>query len=417
MKSKKNNTSFLCNGPMPDFIGNTDMKPYNFIEPDENSLEVNMYGQVVESRPVDWWTGEPVKGLYIVLAEFLSDLNVYKEKNNITFRINSVGGDLYAGIAICNRISELKGNTVTIADGLAASAASIILQGGKTRKAFAGSQVMVHGASIFMFGSYNLKDLKQMENRISGGNKSALETYAARSGKDKDYIKSLMDEERWMTGQEAVEEGFIDEIIETSNQAKLSLSADKKIIVANGIPMSAMGFHNIPDNIPVMEITSGQENQPAVIDNNNQKVGGKEKMTADEIKKKYPDLVSQIENELKQSTEQTSNTDDIKNQAVKEERDRLKEIAEIENQIADKELVNAAKFGEKPMTAQQLAFEAMKKQKNTGEQFLSDLNEDAQTSNVNNVTPAPNAGTKSTEEQQLEDISNGASLIANYFKA
>lgn len=417
MRSKKNETSVVLNGPLPGFIGGVDIKPYNFVEPDENSLEVNMYGQVVETRPVDWWSGEPIKGLYIVLAEFLDDLNVYKEKNNITFRINSVGGDLYAGIAICNRISELKGNTVTIADGLAASAASIILQGGKTRKAFAGSQVMVHGASVFMFGSYNLRDLKQMENRISGGNKSALETYAARSGKDKDYIKSLMDEERWMTGQEAVDEGFIDEIIETSNQAKLSLTADKKIIVANGVPMSAMGFHNIPDNIPVMEITSGQDDRPAVIDRNNQKVGGKENMTLEELKQKHPDLAAQIEKESKQSAEQNLNTDDIRKQAVSEERERLKEIGEIENQIADKELVNNAKFGENPMTAQQLAFEAMKNQKSTGEQFLVALDKDAQASNVNKVKPAPNAGTKSNEEQELEDISNGAKLIAGSFQA
>ena len=53
-----------------------------------------MYGEVVESVPVDWWTGKPTEGLYICEKDFLNDLEQYKEKSKITVRINSVGGDL-----------------------------------------------------------------------------------------------------------------------------------------------------------------------------------------------------------------------------------------------------------------------------------------------------------------------------------
>lgn len=411
MKRKKSKICRILNGPESGISGIADMKPYNFKETGENSIEVEMYGQVVENRPIDWRTGKPADGLYIVLNEFLKELDNYKDRDNITFRINSVGGDLFAGITIYNRISELAGNTVTIVDGLAASAASIILQAGKTRKAFAGSQVMVHGASVFMFGSYNQQELQKVENRLSGGNKSALETYAARTGRDKDFLKDLMDKEDWMTGQEAIDKGFVDELIETDNHVKLSMSADGKTVMSNGIWMSMDGFQNHPKGIQVMEVVAVPTMGAETIDSKKKETGGEKAMTAEEMRQKYPELVQQIENDAV-SKMQEERTGQIKNDAVMQERERLKEIGAIENQIADKKLVDEAKFGDKPMTAQELAFEAMKRQQNVGQRFLDGLQDDAADSGVSGVQPVPNAGTKNMEEQQLEDDANAAKMIA-----
>ncbi len=415
---RKNERYRILNGTGAAAIGAAGMKPYNFRETGANTAEVEMYGQVVENRPVDWWTGEPVKGLYIVLAEFLEELDSYREKDEITFRINSVGGDLFAGIAICNRISELAGNTITVVDGLAASAASIILQGGKTRKVFAGSQVMVHGASVFMYGSYNRQDLEKVANRIEGGNRSALETFAARTGKDRDFIKGLMDREEWMTGKEAVENGFVDELVEADGHVKLSMSADGKGLLANGIWMPAEGFRNMPKGIPVEAVATVPVQGTAVIEGTGKKqeeTGGKT-MDLEELKRKYPELVQQIEDGARQQACAGGKAEDVRAEAVKQERERLKEIGEIENQIADKGLVDDAKFGENPMTAQELAFAAMKRQQETGRNFLEQLTNDAADSGTGEVKPVPNAGTKTPEEQDLEDINNGASLIAAGWK-
>lgn len=407
---KKNNNEIIWNGAAAPVFGMEGVKPYNFKEIDDDTVEVDMYGQIIESRPFDYWTGKPEEGLYIVLEDFLKDLDVYKEKSNITFRINSVGGDLYAGISICNRISELKGNTVTIVDGLAASAASIILQGGKTRKAFAGSQVMVHGASAFLFGSYNLKDLKQLQKRIEGGNNSALETYAARTGKDKDYIKNIMEHEEWMTGQEAIDKGFVDELIKTEKSVNLLLSEDRKFIMANGITMSLEGFKNIPRDIPVMGVMSG--NTPEVIYNNS-KTGGEEKMDLDELKLKYPELVQQIVDETRAL--QKGNETALINEAVEKERKRIQEIEQIENQIADKLLISNAKYSN-PITAQELAFESMKQQRATGQEFLRNMEKDFLDSGVGEIGSSPNAGRKTEEEEKLEDVIEGAKLIVGMAK-
>ena len=48
-------------------------KAYDFLEQGEE-LEINMYGEVVEDIPVDWWTGERVSGMYIRAKDFLHDL-------------------------------------------------------------------------------------------------------------------------------------------------------------------------------------------------------------------------------------------------------------------------------------------------------------------------------------------------------
>lgn len=411
MKRKKNNRWVLVNGPVPAATGISGIQPYNFVETDENSVEVEMYGQVVENRPVDWWTGKPVDGLYIVLAEFLNDLDKYREKDNITFRINSVGGDLYAGISICNRISELKGNTVTIVDGLAASAASIILQGGKTRKIFAGSQVMVHGVSVFLYGSYNAADMEKMAKRVEAGNVAAIETYAKRTGKEKQSIKDMMEREEWMTGQKAIDNGFADELMSEEKEVNLSVTEDHRFILSNGILMPASGFGNLPVNLPVKGIASGFHKNPAVIDKKTTKTGGKT-MTLEELKKNHPELIEQIENDARQGFRAETDAETMRAEAVRKERERLKEIEQIENQIPDKTLVNSAKYGENTMTAQELAFEAMKKNREAGNEFLENLMDDAGTSGVEAVAPAPNAGQKNKTEMEAEETANMAKMIA-----
>lgn len=418
----------ILNGPIMPMIGKTGMKPYNFKEIGKDSVEVEMYGQVVENRPKDWSTGKPSEKLYIVLSEFLQDLDTYKEKDEIIFRLNSVGGDLFAGIAIYNRMSELKGDTITIVDGLAASAASIILQGGKKRKIFAGSQVMVHGASIFMCGSYNRQELKKVSDMIKEGNESVLEIYASKTGKGKEFLRGLMEEEKWMVGKKAVENGFADELIETGLPVKMEMSADRKAVFANGIWMPIDGFSNIPEGIPIAEVAAAPVAGVEVINSreNKQKTGGQNEMDMNELREKYPELVKQIQQEAMQdvparvqSEGNLGNPADEEakiKEAVEAERGRLKAIEEIANQIADRKLVDEAKFGEKTMTAQELAFEAMRRQRVAGDNFMQNLKEDTRTSRTADVTPVPNCGTKTSNEEEEENIANSAALIARAWK-
>ncbi len=374
-------------------------KAYSFLEAGDDELEINMYGEVVESVPVDFWTGEQIDGLYICEKDFLGDLDNYRGKSKITVRINSVGGDLYAGLAIANRIKDLKAEVVTIADALCASAAVAIYQTGNTRKLYSGSQIMIHEPSCRIFGWYDVQGIKKVEKQLEAGKKSIIEAYRERTGRTYEDLEKMITGDCWMTGQEAVEEGFADEVIE--GEVSAEITEDNKTIISNGIRFPAEAFYSLPRNIKVLKNNVKNGIAP---DNNNPQ-GGEEVMTKNELMEKhrelYDEIVSEVQNKQKEAVEN----------AVKEERKRIQDIDEIANQVGDDAMVREAKFGEKTMDASQLALEALKKQSKLGNAFLGNLKDDMQNSGAEAVKPQPNSGTKSQEEQAYQDIMDGAALI------
>lgn len=376
---------------------------YNITEnEEEDSAEITMYGEVVKDRPRSFWTDKEDTRLYIVLNEFLNDLEKVKNRSKITLRINSPGGELYAGLAIMNRLSELKGDVITIVDGLAASAASIIMQGGKTRKVHKGSMVMAHGASLFLYGSYNVKKLDEAAKQLTAANNAAAEAYVQRTGLEKSEIQKIMSETTWMTGQEAIDKGFADELVDTGS-VSMSISEDKTYMFVNGVAIPTMGFVTLPEGLEVVSNMVIPGSKPVVADINNQEEGGKE-VTAEELKSKYPELIAEIEQNAKNSGEGQSVKD-----AVEKERKRIAEIEKIANVVGDKELLNKAKF-ETPMSAAELALAAMKKQAEAGTSFMSNLNEDTKNSGVEGVDSMPCGNVQ--DEMDQNDIEAGAKLIA-----
>ena len=393
------------------------LKPYNIVVNDEdNSAEINMYGEVVETRPIDWWTGEPIPGNFIVQDEFLQDLDKLAGKQHITVHINSVGGSLYVGAAIYNRLKGLAAHVTTVNDGLAASAGSLIFEAGDTRQVNAGSNLMIHGAAGFLYGYYQAKDLRTEIKRLDAHDRIGINIYAERTGRTKEEIKSLVDRETWMTGQDAVDAGFADEVIGGESQpVTMKLTPDRATMMVNGFPVAARCISNIPDTVPVMtddewaEMStpaSGEQPQsngvkpaPQVSDNTQNKGEDPtmEIKNIDDLRKAYPDLVAQVEQAAQAN-------------ATTAERQRIQNIEQIENAIGDKALVNAAKFGEKPMDAQQLAFTAMQKQAAIGAQMVSNLGADAANSGAADVTaaPAPQEPNTVNEDEQAVALLVGA---------
>ena len=391
------------------------LKPYNIVVNDEeNSAEINMYGEVVKTLPRDWWTGEPIPGNFIAQDEFLKDLDELAGKDNITVHINSVGGDLYAGLAIYNRLKGLAANVVTVNDGLAASAGSLIFQAGNVRKMNAGSNLMIHGAAGFLYGYYQVQDLKSAIKQLEAHNKAAINVYVEASGRDSAGIKTLVDRETWMTGAEAVAEGFADEVIgEEALPVDMKLSPDKATMMVNGYPVAARCIGKIPENIPVMtedewdEMSTPKNGEKPVensmqpaqpIDINTQKNGGTEEMAEiknlEELRAAYPELLASAETAAQEV-------------GCNAERERIRGIEAIETAIGDKALVNSAKYGEQPMTAQELSFAVMQKQAGIGATMLDNLNADAKGSGASDVEATP----AEPQEPQVDEDEQAINMI------
>ena len=122
-------------------------KFWNVAKVNGSSAELTLYGDICSEAPRDWWTGEKIDGQYITPEGFLEDLETIKDASNITVKLNSCGGDLYTGIAIHNALKALKGEKTVIVEGIAASAASIIMCAGDNVQVYPGSLIMIHGVS------------------------------------------------------------------------------------------------------------------------------------------------------------------------------------------------------------------------------------------------------------------------------
>lgn len=393
--------------------------PYNIVMNDsDNSATIDLYGEVVQSHPVDWWTGEKIPGNFIALDEFLRDLDELNSKDNVTVHIHSVGGDFYAGLAIYNRLRTLKASVTTINDGLAASAGSLIFMAGDNgkRKVHAASNLMIHGVLSFLYGYYNAVDLKSEVKTIESHNKAAIAAYVEATGLSEDVVKAAMSKDTYMTGQEAVDAGWASEIIsdEKTESLTMKLSPDKSCLMVNGYSVAARCMGKLPETIPQMTAeeweqfstpkNSGEPHhnsaQPENRDCDNTLTGGMNNMeikNIDGLRSAYPEFVAQIETAARAEGAQT-------------ERQRIQGIESIQNAIGDTEMIRNAKFGEKPMNAQELAFAAMQKQANIGADMLGKLNRDAQNSGAADVAakPAEAEPPKLNDDEQAVNLMLGA---------
>lgn len=389
---------------------------WNIVQESEEEAEITIYGEIVARRPTDWWTGEPLDGLFTSPEGFLEDLAKVKDTRNITVRINSVGGDLYTAIGISNRLKELVGNTVAVIDGIAASAATVIAMGCDMIKAYPGSLFMVHEAMTTLVGAYNHRELMEVNKRLEAANAAAAETYHSKTKLGIEKIRNIMAKESWMTGRKAKEDGWIDEVIE-GDDPEMSLSADGKMLTVNGITMSVTSFSNMQAIIPVTAIPAvrcaiPQQETPEAVANKDKKVVKEvgKRMTLEELKQTDPELVEQI---------RVSAESAARNQAIAEERERLKGIQEIAAMVGDREMVKDAMYGENACTASELALRAMQKQAKLGMQHLSDQAKDFQMSGAERVSAVPNGGNPAPEGKTGDsDMSeeDAVSMIAGTYK-
>lgn len=375
---------------------NTLLKPYNIVYDGEDGATIDMYGEVMETRPVDWWTGQPVPGNFILLDEFLNDLKSLEGKSSVTVHINSVGGSFFAGLAIYNRLRALGASITTINDSLAASAGSIIFMAGDPgkRKVHAGSTLMVHGVMGFLYGYYNVGDLQDTIKTMKAHDKTLVAAYKEATGLDEDVIRAAISKDTYMTGQEAVDAGWADEVISNDGMEPINmkLTPDKSHVMVNGHAVAACLFGNLPENIPAMTAeefaalstpASGTEPHPnsempdPQARNNTHTDGGTsmEIQTVEELRNAFPDLVSQIEAAARA-------------EGVTAERNRIQQIEGVQAAIGDPNMVRNAKFGENPMTLEQVAVAVLQAQAAIGSTMLTNLQSDAAASGAAAVAGA-----------------------------
>src|SRR6266542_2262274 len=145
----------------------------------------------------------------VTAGDFLDELKALDVKR-IDVRINSPGGDVWDGLAIYNSLRDHPAAVTTYVDGLAASAASIIVQAGDRRVAAKASEVMIHEAWGLVVG--NAADMRDAAGRLDQASGMIAGVYADRAGGTVDGWREAMRAESWYTGAEAADAGLVDEV-------------------------------------------------------------------------------------------------------------------------------------------------------------------------------------------------------------
>lgn len=174
------------------------MKWYAFVpKAEEREVEVAIYDEI---------------GLGGVTADdFIGDLKQHAGKH-VHLRLNSVGGDVVQGNAIYNALRRHKGGLTVHIDGLAASMASVIASAAPRTLIADNGMMMLHNPWTVTMGDAD--DLRKEADLLDKIKKAMVAAYKRKSGKDADEIVQMMDEETWLTAEQAVEVGLADAIEE-----------------------------------------------------------------------------------------------------------------------------------------------------------------------------------------------------------
>ncbi|MDT7017104.1 ATP-dependent Clp endopeptidase proteolytic subunit ClpP [Latilactobacillus curvatus] len=147
-----------------------------------------------------------------IIAQLLF-LDAQDSDKDISIYINSPGGSVTAGLAIMDTMNFIKSDVQTIAMGMAASMASVLLSAGTKGKRFAlpNSTVLIHQPLGGAQGQQTEIEIAARE--ILKTRKRLNQILADNSGQTFEKLQSDTDRDNYMTAQEAKDYGLIDDIM------------------------------------------------------------------------------------------------------------------------------------------------------------------------------------------------------------
>lgn len=179
------------------------------------SAEVFIYGDIGQS-----WFDESVTAKDFVNQ--IKDLDV----NDLTVRINSVGGSVPDGLAIHNALRRHKARVTISVDGIAASIASLIAMAGDQIEMAENAMLMIHAPWTIAAG--NAVELRERADLLDKWAEAMSASYARDGGLSQDQVMDLLKDgkDHWYSADEAMAAGLIDSIVEAMPMAA-SLQQDR----------------------------------------------------------------------------------------------------------------------------------------------------------------------------------------------
>lgn len=170
--------------------------------------KVSVKGAIISSGDqwiYDWF------GIDATSPKSVNDSIIEANGDDLEVEINSGGGDVFAGSEIYTALKSYNGNVTTKIVGLAASAASVIAMAGKNILMSPTGQMMIHNVSTRSSGDY--RDMQHAAEVLKNANTTIANAYRLKTGMSEADLLNMMNQETWLTPQQALENKFIDEIM------------------------------------------------------------------------------------------------------------------------------------------------------------------------------------------------------------
>lgn len=131
--------------------------------------------------------------------------------------INSPGGDAFEGREMQAVIAGYSGKVTAVVEGLAASSATIVSMAANEVHMLKGSRYMIHNGMTIAMG--NRHDMKSVYDLLAGFDAELAADYAKHAGGDVQQMAAWMDAETWFTAEQALEHGFVHQLLENTKAA------------------------------------------------------------------------------------------------------------------------------------------------------------------------------------------------------
>ena len=213
-------------------------KFYEFKNISPSTADLFIYGEIVQEKSVDYWTGEESQ-TDVGLMDFKKELDDIGNVQKINLYINSPGGDVFTASTMISMLQRKKDAGTHIdayVDGLSASAASFLMMVADNLYLYKNSTVMVHKPMSWAVG--NAIDMQKTIDALNKIEENVMLPMYMNKSKVSEYeIRSLIKDETWLSASDM------------DKYFNVTILNEEKVAVANIHSNLFKNYHNVPDFI------------------------------------------------------------------------------------------------------------------------------------------------------------------------
>ena len=187
------------------------MTPYILEEREMRATQIDIFSRLMRDR-ILWVAGEVNDNMSTIVQAQLMFLDS-ADNSDITMHIDSPGGSVKSGLSMVDVMDYIKCDIRTVNTGMAASMGSVLLGAGTKgkRSSLRFSRTMLHQSSGGAMG--NIQDAEITMNEWKKLNDILFGLLGEFCGKDPEQVKQDASRDLWLSSQDALEYGIIDEIV------------------------------------------------------------------------------------------------------------------------------------------------------------------------------------------------------------